>query len=79
MAYGDGPRTVERTGRWLWKSVTTIWWKNGNSGLSVGDVVRHCADKDTTYVVTANYGGRVTAVRSVDITNPEEWEYLGEE
>ena len=25
------------------------------------------------YVVTANYGNRVTAVRTVDITNPDEW------
>ena len=26
-----------------------------------------------TYVVTTNYGNRVTAVRSVDVTNPDEW------
>jgi hypothetical protein len=40
--------------------------------LGVGDVVksavRHCV-----YVVTANYGDRVTAVMTADMTNPDEW------
>jgi predicted Zn-dependent protease len=27
-------------------------------------------------VVTANYGARVTAVRSADLTNPDEWDVI---
>lgn len=41
--------------------------------LQVGDLVRHAAFHGV-YVVTGNYGGRVTAVRTVDLTNPSEWE-----
>jgi len=29
-----------------------------------------------SFIVTANYGGRVIAVRTVDLTNPVEWELL---
>lgn len=43
--------------------------------LNVGDVVRHVAG-EKGYVVTGNFGGRVTAVRSVDITNPDEWDLV---
>ncbi len=41
--------------------------------LDVGDIVRH-AEGGESYVVTGNYVGRVTAVRTVDITNASEWE-----
>lgn len=40
--------------------------------LKTGDTVRH-DHSAVAYVVTANYGDRVTAVRSVDMTNPKEW------
>jgi hypothetical protein len=40
--------------------------------LRTGDLVRH-ASSGEVFVVTGNYGGRVTAVRSVDLTNPHEW------
>lgn len=40
--------------------------------LHVGDIVRHIS-RDESYVVTENYGDRVTAVRSMDITNAAEW------
>ncbi len=40
--------------------------------LCTGDVVIG-EFSGLAYVVTANYGNRVTAVRSVDITNPDEW------
>lgn len=30
----------------------------------------------TVYIVTANYGGRLTAVKTVDVMNPSEWETL---
>lgn len=43
--------------------------------LRPGDIVKHCHSHNR-YVVTGNYGGRVTAVCSVDITNPTEWEVL---
>ncbi len=42
--------------------------------LKRGEIVRHKIVKTPTYVVTANYGGRVTAARTVDMTNPSEWE-----
>ena len=40
--------------------------------LERGDIVRHKLDVNA-YVVTANYGKGATAVRTVDITNPDEW------
>ncbi len=40
--------------------------------LCTGDVVIGKLS-GLAYVVTANYGNRATAVRSVDITNPDEW------
>lgn len=41
-------------------------------GLKIGDVVRSNFDNQT-YIVTANYGERITAVASADLTNPHEW------
>jgi hypothetical protein len=42
--------------------------------LKPGDLVRHISEAmPHTYVVTGNYGGRVTAVCSVDLTNAPEW------
>ncbi len=43
--------------------------------LERGNIVRSKAN-GTSYVVTGNYGGRVTAVRTADLTNPSEWELL---
>ncbi|WP_156967900.1 hypothetical protein [Methylosinus sp. PW1] len=40
--------------------------------LEVGDIVRHKSG-GAGYVVTTNFVDRVTAVRSVDVTNPGEW------
>ena len=42
------------------------------SKLAVGDIVRHRL-ANSRFVVTANYGGRVTAVQTADITSPSEW------
>lgn len=39
--------------------------------LSAGDLVRSVMEVE--YVVVANYGTRVTAVRTADLTNPAEW------
>lgn len=45
--------------------------------LGIGDLVRHKDYQDPRlFVVTGNYGGHVTAVDSVDITNPEEWDVI---
>lgn len=41
--------------------------------LSTGDIVTNLADPYKTYIVTVNYGGRITAVRTADMTNPDEW------
>lgn len=41
-------------------------------GLTPGDLVRHQGDP-RVYVVHGNYGDRVTAARTVDLTNPSEW------
>lgn len=37
--------------------------------------MKHHSDS-RTFVVTGNYGGRVTAVATVDITNPPEWKVV---
>jgi hypothetical protein len=49
--------------------------KNEFKNLSVGDVVRSLFN-DQTCIVTANYGDRVTAVQTADITNPTEWQLV---
>ena len=41
--------------------------------LHEGDAVRRF-DDERSFLVTANFGGRVTIVRTVDITNPSEWD-----
>jgi hypothetical protein len=43
--------------------------------LEAGDIVRSQIGGNTA-VVTANYGGRVTAVMTYDLTNPDEWELV---
>lgn len=43
--------------------------------LKPGDIIKHF-DDNRAFVVTGNYGGRVTAVSSVDLTNPSEWEVI---
>jgi hypothetical protein len=43
--------------------------------LQPGDIVRGKGSSQS-YVVTANYGSRVTAVRTVDLTNPSEWDLV---
>jgi hypothetical protein len=43
--------------------------------LQTGDVVRG-RFSGQVYIVSANYGNRVTAVDTADITNPPEWEVL---
>ena len=40
--------------------------------LQRGDMIKPW-DDSRTFVVTANYGDRITAVTSVDMTNPTEW------
>jgi hypothetical protein len=44
------------------------------SQIHPGSHVRHKINKEHSFVVTANYGDRATAVLTVDITNPSEWE-----
>lgn len=43
--------------------------------LQPGAVVRSKAN-GLGYIVTANFGGRVTAVRTADLTNPCEWDVV---
>lgn len=45
--------------------------KDEMQNLKTGDIVKGVSGH--SYVVTANYGDRVTAVLTVDITNPGEW------
>lgn len=45
--------------------------------LDIGDIVRHVHNGiEGIWVVTGNYGGRVTAAQTVDMTNPNEWEVI---
>lgn len=47
--------------------------------LKRGDYVRHVSPiYYPTYVVMGNYGDHVTAVRTVDMTNPAEWVLVDE-
>ncbi len=52
-----------------WQEVANI------KKLKRGDIVRN-KNSQNSYVVSANYGDRVTAICSVDITNAQEWEVL---
>jgi hypothetical protein len=45
------------------------------SCLQTGDIVKSDLGSKT-FIVTSNYGGRVTAVTTVDMTNPFEWELV---
>lgn len=45
------------------------------SGLAPGQVVRG-KSIGQGYIVTGNYGTHVTAVRTVDLTNPDEWDLV---
>ena len=40
--------------------------------LKGGDIIRHLPSS-IAYIVTSNYGDRVTAVRTVDVRNPGDW------
>jgi hypothetical protein len=40
--------------------------------LNRGDLIKHRAES-TVLIVTANYGDRITAVETWDVTNPDEW------
>ena len=50
--------------------------KGDFKGLATGDIVRHKIFKQHSFIVTSNYGNRVTAVATVDMTNPHEWEII---
>lgn len=45
--------------------------------LEVGDTIRNKGSQ-SVYVVTAIYGARATAVRTIDVRNDSEWEVLAE-
>lgn len=51
--------------------MTSFEFKN----LQAGDIIRHKLSPNVI-VVTANYGDRVTAVRTYDMTQPDEWELI---
>jgi hypothetical protein len=48
--------------------------------LNVGDIIRHRGSYmgmgAAAMVVTGNYGDHVTAVRTVNVSNPDEWDLL---
>jgi len=43
--------------------------------LNEGDIIRHKLHGESV-VVTGNYGMHVTAVRTCDVTNAEEWDLI---
>jgi len=45
------------------------------NSLRPGDIVRHKLGTKA-YIVTENFHDRVTAIRTVDITNPDEWDLI---
>lgn len=44
--------------------------------LQPGHMIRGVSTR-VAYIVTANYGDRITAVQTVDVTNPSEWLLVG--
>lgn len=44
-------------------------------GLQTGDIIRGITKKDL-YIITANYGTHMTAVRVIDICHPSEWDLI---
>lgn len=48
---------------------------NDLKGLSRGDIIKSAGDS-RTFTVIANYGDRVTAVATADVTNPAEWDLV---
>lgn len=46
------------------------------AALKPGDTVWHRSSLSAA-IVHASYGGRVTAVRTYDLTNPAEWDHVG--
>lgn len=44
------------------------------NSLNRGDIISHKIMKDHSWMVEANYGNRVTAVDTIDVTNPDEWD-----
>ena len=47
--------------------------------LKHGDIIRHKQPASVPFTVHANYGDRVTAVRTMDATNPAEWDLVRED
>jgi hypothetical protein len=45
--------------------------------LKIGSIISHKISRGV-YIVTGHYGDRATAVKTVDISNPDEWEIVGE-
>ena len=45
------------------------------ANLQPGDIVRAQAS-GLSYVVIENFGNRVTAIRTADLTNPVEWDLV---
>lgn len=43
--------------------------------LTIGDIVRHKTGADG-YVITSSNGRNITAVRTIDIANPIEWDLI---
>lgn len=58
-------------------SKSAKWEKLNIKSVKQGDLIRSKVN-DISYIVYARYGDRITAVRTVDITNEDEWEVLNE-
>jgi hypothetical protein len=43
--------------------------------LHPGDIIEGKSSR-TIFIVTGNFGNRVTAVQTVDVTNPDEWKLV---
>jgi len=43
--------------------------------LKPGDIIRNKSGSEG-YIITAHYGSRATAVRTIDVTNPSEWDWI---
>jgi hypothetical protein len=75
----DQPAKVKKTRRQggTRQQSEALYWKPFDfKTISEGMIIRNAGFPMHSYVLTGNYGSRATAVRTVDITNPSEWQVL---
>ncbi len=50
--------------------------KKQMANLKVGDIIQSKKDSKWAFIVSQNFGERLIAVRTIEITNPTDWELV---